>query len=152
MKIFIAFSFSQLLNSETNCLEKSTVDLLSRIREDLINSGHDVFLAHYREMWGKELMGPMECTPKDYEEMLKTDLVIAFPGNPISGGVHIELGWASSHKKTILLFLQENEKYSPLIEGLNTITATDTYIYKHLDYDTIHRLLSKVTINGQKIV
>jgi hypothetical protein len=79
------------------------------VENKVIFSGVWVFLAHYREKWGKDLMCADECTMDDYREMKLSDYDIAFPGKPISGGVHIELGWASSMKKNILLMLDKEE-------------------------------------------
>ena len=87
-----------------------------------------------------------ECTMDDYREMKLSDYVIAFPGKPISGGVHIELGWASSMKKNILLMLDKEEKYSPLVQGLETLTNVQICYYKNLFdevvIDEIHSYLS----------
>ena len=100
----------------------------------MIFSGVWVFLAHYREKWGKDLMCADECTMDDYREMKLSDYVIAFPGKPISGGVHIELGWASSMKKNILLMLDKEEKYSPLVHQphLSAITIVSFSLHKKI--------------------
>jgi hypothetical protein len=137
MKIFIAFSFTQLIDDTTGILKNNVREFLVEIRNELICNGHDVFLAHYREDWGEKLMGPLECTPKDFDEMRNTELVIAFPGSPISGGVHIELGWASALGKKIILMLDKNQIYSPLVEGLMTITKVETYQYEALRFENI---------------
>lgn len=132
MHIFLAFPFSELCDKNIGTLKSQYINFLNNVRNDLIHLGHSVFLAHYREKWGKELMGPMECTPADYEEMKRADLVISFPGSPISGGVHIELGWASSLGKRILLFLKEDQPYSPLILGLETICDVQIVRYQNI--------------------
>lgn len=129
MKIFMAFPFTQLCDARTGILQERYIEFLNNLRNDLLCLGHSVFLAHYREGWGKEVMEPKECTPADYEEMKNTDLVISFPGSPISGGVHIELGWASAMSKKILLLLNENQLYSPLVLGLHTICDTEVIEY-----------------------
>ncbi len=66
-----------------------------------------------------------ECTLDDFKEMNESDVILAFPGNPISGGVHIELGWASALHKKIYIFLEKTANYSPLITGLKTVTDVE---------------------------
>src|SRR5438445_13424421 len=40
----------------------------------------EVFLALKRERWGEAIMPAEICTPLDFTEMTRCDLVIAFPG------------------------------------------------------------------------
>lgn len=122
MKFFLAYSFSALIDRKTGLVDENNKKFLESMRNEIIERDAEVFLAHFREKWGKELMTADECTFDDFKQMKESDVVLAFPGNPISGGVHIELGWASSLQKKIYLFLEEGAVYSPLIEGLNTIT------------------------------
>jgi len=122
MKFFLAYSFSALIDDKTGLVDDKNKQFLENMRNSIIKRKETVFLAHFRENWGKELMAADECTFDDFKEMNESDIVIAFPGNPISGGVHIELGWASALKKKIYIFLEKNASYSPLIEGMKTIT------------------------------
>lgn len=122
MKFFLAYSFSALIDSKIGLVDENNKKFLENMRNEILERKEEVFLAHFREKWGKELMTADECTFDDYKQMRESDVVLAFPGNPISGGVHIELGWASSLQKKIYLFLEEGAVYSPLIEGMKTIT------------------------------
>jgi hypothetical protein len=123
MKVFLAYPFTQLLNPVTGLVDEDTILFLTEIVDELTMLGYEVFSAQKREAFGKELMGADIATKLDLEEMRKADLVIAFPGwNPVSGGVHVELGWASALGKTILIFLHEQETYSPMVEGMPYIT------------------------------
>ena len=96
MKFFLAYSFSALIDDKTGLVDEKNKQFLENMRNSIIKRKETVFLAHFRENWGKELMAADECTFDDFKEMNESDIVIAFPGNPISGGVHIELGWASA--------------------------------------------------------
>jgi len=145
MHIFICFPFSQLIDKKTGIVCEEQQKFLANLRMALVKEGHEVFLAHYREKWGKELMGPLECTVDDFRQMKSTDLVIAFPGDPISGGVHIELGWASALNKKIVMFLKDGVEYSPLILGLSTVTETDTIYYKENVTETMEKILTYAT-------
>ena len=80
----------------------------------------EVFLALEREDWGRNLMLPATCTPLDYVELQRSDLVVAYPGT--SCGVAVELGWASALGKPLILILEEGAEYSPLIEGLADVS------------------------------
>lgn len=86
----------------------------------------EVFLALRREEYGKKMMTDI-CTELDFDEMKTTDLVVAIPDD--SMGVAVELGWASSMKKKILLLLNRNQRYTPLISGLRDITDAEIIWY-----------------------
>lgn len=138
MRVFLAFPFSSIVNTETGRIDEKEFNYLSTIRNDIIANNYEVFLAHYREEWGKKLMTPDVCTPLDFAEMEKTDLVLAFPGEPASGGVHIEIGWASAMKKKVVLFLKKGFDYSPLILGLGKVTDSKIVYYeKYEELDII---------------
>ena len=77
-------------------------------------------------------MKPDVCTLKDFEEIKDSDLLIAIPGDPPSGGVHIELGWASAMNKNIIILLEKGKRYCDLANGL-AIVANVKYIrYKEI--------------------
>lgn len=142
MKYFLAYSFSALIDSKTGLVDEKNRQFLEDMRNSILDKKADIFLAHFREKWGKELMTADECTFDDFKEMKESDVVLAFPGNPISGGVHIELGWASALNKKIYLFLEKNASYSPLIEGMKTIT--DVRIVELPENYTIETVLNAV--------
>ena len=142
MKYFLAYSFSALIDSKTGLVDEKNRQFLEDMRNSILDKKVDIFLAHFREKWGKELMTADECTFDDFKEMKESDVVLAFPGNPISGGVHIELGWASALNKKIYLFLEKNASYSPLIEGMKTIT--DVRIVELPENYTIETVLNAV--------
>lgn len=86
----------------------------------------EVFLALRREEYGKKMMKDT-CTVLDFEEMKTSDLVVAIPED--SKGTAVELGWASCMKKKIILLLDRNQRYTPLISGLKDITETEIIWY-----------------------
>ena len=120
MKIFFAAPFSNYIKGNTGIVDESHRNLLCDIKDRLTNADNSVFLAHERELWGGAIMPPNECTPLDYKEIISCDVLIALPHE--SGGVHIELGWASAMLKPIVLLLDQSFKYSPLVLGLGDIT------------------------------
>lgn len=132
MNVFIAFPFTDIIDQNTNTVKTESKLFLEKIMNSLLEQGHYVFLAHHREEWGKKLMTAEQCTPADLEEMKTTDIVLAFPGENPSGGVQVELGWASALKKKIYLFLHTHTNYSPLVYGLSTITEAEIIKYENL--------------------
>ncbi|WP_240420359.1 nucleoside 2-deoxyribosyltransferase [Paenibacillus periandrae] len=144
MRIFLAFPFTKLL-TEDNIFDENMKDFLVNTINALTNKGHSVFSAQLREEFGDKLMTPDVATNLDHMEMCKADLVVAFPGwKPISGGVHVELGWASSMKKPIIAFLHDDQEYTPMITGLHKVTNVE---YVHFNDKSINELTSMVVDN-----
>ena len=137
--IFIGAPFHDYINSDTGILLNDKKLMLESIIECCKSKGHTVTNAHVRENWGESWMSPEECTPLDYNEVQNADIFVAVPGNPPSGGVHVELGWASALGKRIIVFLEKGKDYSNLTLGLNMVTQVD-YIY-YSDFREAVRLL-----------
>jgi hypothetical protein len=87
----------------------------------LAQRGWAVENAHAREKWGAAWMTPDECTPLDFHGVMTADLLVAVPGNPISGGVCIEIGWASGVGVPVVLLLEKDADYSHLVVALHTV-------------------------------
>jgi len=128
MYIFYAFPFAQLCDPKDGQVRKEYRQFFNDLKEIANKNRHTYFLAHEREDWGAEFKGPEECVPNDYEGVVKSDLMIVVPGDPISGGVHVEMGWASANKKNMHIFLEKDKKYSPVVLGLKSLTNV-TYHY-----------------------
>ena len=121
-KIFLLAPFGNHINPDTGLIHDNNKEFIEKIISHLEKKGHIIENAHRRERWGLEWMKPEVCTPLDYKLIQDSDLIIAIPGHPASGGVHVELGWASSLKKKIMILLEDGKEYSNLVTGLNTIT------------------------------
>ncbi|BCK01491.1 hypothetical protein [Anaerocolumna chitinilytica] len=128
MKIFLAYPFTELINIESGLVNKNEKEFLMNCIKILGDNKYCVFSAHNREAYGENLMNADTATSLDYKEMCNTDLVVAFPEK--SGGVHVELGWAASNNKPIILFINKEFDYSPMIQGLHKITKI-----KYVTYD-----------------
>jgi len=129
MRIFLGAPFSNHLKD--NGFDDELKWAIETIILSLQKKGHEVKSAHVREKFGEQLMTPDVCTPLDLNEIKECDLFIAIPHNPPSGGVHIELGWASAMSKNILICMQRKGKYSPLIHGLDKVSNTKKIIYEN---------------------
>ena len=139
-KIFIACPISKYLNNQEfiNDELKMFIENLYDICNKYANK---VFLALRREEYGKKLMKDI-CTKLDFEEMKTTNMIVAIPED--SKGTGVELGWASCMNKKIILILDCNQRYTPLITGLNDITDTEIVWYNKILDKTI---LNKVNNN-----
>ena len=128
MKVFFAIPYSQLCD-ENYEVEKKYRIFLEKLIKETKKLGCDYFLAHERENWGKEYSSAEESTQIDFETIKKSDLICVIPGVPNSGGVHVEIGWASSNKKKMRFFLKKNYPYSPMVTGIHKITDAKYYYY-----------------------
>ena len=120
--------FTLEVDSDTETLNSGRRELLERIILLLESEGHDVSSAQKREAWGKEIMPPETCTPLDYVGIRNADVVVAIPGDPASGGTHIELGWATAHGKQLVVLLEQDRYYSPLVYGLGSAFDNVQYV------------------------
>ena len=133
MKVFLAAPFTAYMNPETEKMHEDKIHDIKKLLDLLQSRGHSVCNAHKREHWGEMWMAPETCTSLDYDEIRDSDMVIAIPGNPPSGGVHVELGWASSLGKRIVILLRTGKTYSNLVMGLGTLGKIEHVYYDHLD-------------------
>lgn len=104
---------------------------------------------------GAEFLTASEATKRDYTEISRSDLFIAFPGVPASPGTHVEIGWASAIKKPMILLLEKNQKHTFLVTGLEHQANVEFIwfedpgeIYDHLDA-AVERVLAR---NGEETV
>ena len=128
MFVFIAMPYSQLCD-ESYLLKSEYKDFCIKLTTKLKEIGCTYFLAHERENWGKEYSKDTESTEIDFNTISRCDLVCMIPGVPASGGVHVELGWASAAHKKINLFLQKDYFYSPMVTGIDVLTDARKYYY-----------------------
>ncbi|OLT25785.1 hypothetical protein BJF83_22645 [Nocardiopsis sp. CNR-923] len=126
-RVFLAAPYTQWLDPSTRLVRADLRNRLNRLRGGLIEAGAHVFSAHHNERWGAEWLPAEECTPADFRAMRVADAVCAVVGSPASGGVAVELGWASALGKPVLAIMDDGADCTPLISGLHTITDV-TYL------------------------
>lgn len=132
MLVFLATPYSQLCDEEYK-VKKEYKEFFEKLTKEIKKLGVDYFLAVERENYGKEYTSDKESTKIDFETIKKCDLMCVVPGVPASGGVHVELGWASANNKDIEIFLNENNNYSPMVTGLSEISNVQ-YNYYNKEY------------------
>jgi len=160
MKVFIAAPItSALLDTGPNNEKRLDPDLanfLCRLEKLIVNSGHEVFMAHRVEQFGASVRPPHICTPLDFLAIKDADCLVAFP--QLSYGVHMELGWATALRKPIILIREEGGHVgSPLLNGLSTfgtcreITAPVNFLADDSKIDEVcHKVLSLLSNNKQR--
>jgi hypothetical protein len=122
LRIFLAAPFSQWINTSTGCVREGLRLRLDALRCRMISAGAYVFSAHHNEDWGAQWASPEDCTSTDLAAMRIADLVCAILGDPLSGGVAVELGWASAFGKPIVIVSDPDACSPPLITGIGSVT------------------------------
>jgi nucleoside 2-deoxyribosyltransferase len=125
VRVFLAAPYSQFMDAATGAVGALWRERLDALRLSFQARGSCVFSAHHNESWGRDWLAAELCTPIDHEAIRRADVVCAVLGNPPSGGVMIELGWASALQVPCLIILPAGGRFSPLVEGLNTVVAAD---------------------------
>lgn len=134
MNVFLASPFSQFCEGEEDVIVKNRW-FFEKITKILKELNVDYFCSQEREEWGEKYISPDESIKEDVNGIKQCDLFIGIPGNPISGGVHVEIGWASAFSKKMILFLEKNIEYSPMVLGLPSICDCKFVFYDNLISD-----------------
>lgn len=121
MKIYIACPISKYVRIG---FPKDFIELMNEVYSTCLEYTPQVYFPLMHEAYGSDKnAGSGEvCTPKDYEEVSKADIILAIP--EISMGVSVEIGWASCQNKNILIFIDKAYHQSELIRFIDTITPT----------------------------
>jgi nucleoside 2-deoxyribosyltransferase len=146
VRVFLAAPYSQFMDWEVGAVIPEWRSRFDSLRRDFIEAGAEVFSAHHNESWGSKWLPPEECTPSDFHAMAAADVVCAIVGSPPSGGVSVELGWASAMLKPVVVILSPTGGHTPLIDGLGAITRT-AYLEDPCEWDAgfRRRVLDAVT-------
>jgi hypothetical protein len=112
---------------------------LDDLRRHLLGSGASVFSAHHNERWGEGWLPPELCTSADFRAMQIADLVCAVIGSPASGGVAVELGWASAMRRPVLMIMPANAACTPLIKGLGCVTLVKCLVEPPVWHSAFYR-------------
>lgn len=141
MKVFLAIPYSQLCDNKKYELKGEYRIFFEKLIKEFKKINCDYFLAHEREAWGKEYASAEESTKIDFETIKTADLVCIIPGIPASGGVHVEIGWASANKRKLRIFFEKDKFYSPMVTGINCLTDTKYYYYEKEYSDELIELI-----------
>lgn len=135
-KIFIACPFikfvkgSEFTDKKFKKFTENLYDLCSKYADD-------VFLALKREDYGKKPLEHYTCS-MDFDEVKKSDLIIAIPDD--SMGVAVELGWMSALGKIIILVMEKNKGYTPLVKNINKITPGKVILFEKEEKEALNEI------------
>lgn len=149
MRVFISCPFTGLCDEEKYEIKEEYKDFFNKLTETLENMSCEYYLAIKRENWGIDHKGPEECTKSDFEGVKNSDFLVVIPGNSISkgisGGVHVELGWASALDKKMHIIIEDDYQYSPVLMGLNVLSPTEYHRCNHfLDNEMLDTIINIV--------
>lgn len=121
MKIYIACPISKYVRIG---FPKDFTELMNEVYNICLKYTSSVYFPLMHEAFGndKKTGSGEVCTPKDYEEVSKADIILAIP--EVSMGVSVEIGWASCQRKDILIFIDKAYHQSELIRFIDTIAPT----------------------------
>ena len=122
--VFVAGPFRNLVDPATGLVPPRQQERFEALIEYFESGGCTVFNAHKREKWGAAFLAAGEFTRLDFAEVSRSDVLVAIPGPPASPGTHIELGWASALGKPIVLLLERDVDYAPMLHGLAGLSPT----------------------------
>lgn len=117
-KIYLASPISKYVRNGMNSDYTSTMDLVY----ELLNKYGEVYYPLKKEAYGEDKKNGSGdvCTKIDFDKVNDADLIVAFPED--SQGVSVEIGWASSATKNIIIFIDKKYHQSELIRFIDTIT------------------------------
>ena len=120
MKIYLASPISKYVR---NGMNKDYTETMDNVYKLLCNYG-ETYYPLKKEAYGEDKTAGSGdvCTKIDFDKVNEADLIVAFPED--SQGVSVEIGWASSANKKILIFIDKNYHQSELIRFIDTITPT----------------------------
>ncbi|MBS1913060.1 MAG: hypothetical protein JST22_13820 [Bacteroidetes bacterium] len=118
-KVFFACPISMYIDPVTSRLNAGYEHFIRTVHGVIGELSDETFLAIEREEWGASILPSQVCTPLDFVEMQRCDVVVAYPGR--SCGVPVELGWATALGKPVVLLLRDDEEYTPVILGLKNV-------------------------------
>lgn len=120
MKIYLASPISKYVRNGMNEDYTETMDNVYKL---LCNYGETYYPLKKEAYGADKTAGSGDvCTKIDFDKVNEADLIVAFPED--SQGVSVEIGWASSVNKKILIFIDKNYQQSELIRFIDTITPT----------------------------
>lgn len=140
-QIFLSTPISKAINPKTGFLHSKIAVKINRIFDLLTIEGYKIFLAVAIEKWGRQKVNSVECTKRDYDELIKSKHLVAILSDYISEGVLIELGWASARNIPMTIIADYRINLSHLLLGLPSIS--DAKIYQ-VDWKSDELFLSTI--------
>lgn len=120
---------------------------LSEIIIAVESIGHTIYSPHRDDhKWGKVFPKIDDLMPGQYRKITEeSDMLLAYIGNPQSGGVCIEIGYAISHKIPVVIIKKTDEKITSVAYGLNSIANCGIIEFRD-DKDLVKSLKKRLKI------
>lgn len=150
MRIYFAAPYTNIATKKDGVEYGWTPDNFNRWLENTVNEiekfGHEVTIPHrdYHD-WGR-IFPPLEkLFVMQYEKITNgTDLLLAYIGDPQSGGVCIEIGYAIRSGIPVVIIKRPEEKITLLAGGLNSIGRCEIIEFSK-DEELIKKLKDRLT-------
>ncbi|MEV0323042.1 nucleoside 2-deoxyribosyltransferase [Streptomyces sp. NPDC050658] len=120
--VFVGGPFKALIDSDTGVIPERSRARFLTIIEFFEGKGWAVLSGHREEEWGATVATSDVCTGRDWRWMHQCDLFVAFPGDPVSPGTHVELGWASALGRPVIVVTDPGQRVADLVLGLGEVT------------------------------
>lgn len=106
-------------------------ETIETIIDTIKSTGITLFSSHENEKFGKDIKEPEDFITRDISNINESDIFIALLDEEKLGGVYIELGWATSIGKDIILIIPAsfNLNKIPIIKGIIKITKCEILVY-----------------------
>jgi nucleoside 2-deoxyribosyltransferase len=135
LKVYIAAPFRRHTNEMEGrqygqITDRELISFFERIEKVILDAGFETCLPHRdKGQWGKEYIQPRDVAKMCFDSISGCDVVVALPES--SRGVHMEIGFAAHAKKTLLIFLKEEETESCFYAGLCRQTKSKLLRYQN---------------------
>lgn len=134
---FLAFPFSIFRENGSDLLIPKAKEFFEELTDYFNDNNIFYYLSQEQKVCRENYYTEEELTKFDYETMKKCEYVFFTPENPYSDDSYIELGWASALKKKIILLLEKNTYYPPLVTEITCMTNVKVYYYEDFYNDVL---------------
>jgi hypothetical protein len=115
--VFVAGAFTGAMAK--GAFEEATAHRLKKLLAMVRQSSSRLFSSHEAEAWGKDLESPRSLVIRDMEQLAQCTHFVGYYGAVQSIGAFIELGYALSLRRPILLIVEDTlGKRSDFAKGL----------------------------------
>jgi len=108
LDVFLAAPFTAYRRGSTGIMEKSAKVSIKSVMANLRGMGLSVWAAHEEEQYGRAQLGDNEIASRDYQRLLTARALLVWPMDAFSGGMNVELGWATAHGKPLIIDMNEH--------------------------------------------
>lgn len=160
MKIMLALPFALLSIAPPGGKRQSDashprqlLDAYRDLADYLRHAGCEVYCALEECGWSNmDVDLPEVAVERDWRELCGADHLVACPlaNGAASGGVHVEIGWATALKKPVTVLAQDSAKLtlSVMVTGLHIAFDATVLYYQHSPKEVRCALRERVTNRG----